>query len=377
MHAYPVITSLEQFEGEVIPLLDGFGRYERETPEGQPIIIFNYIIPKFPDYDDPLLPWYLEMRGITFCAETGNLVSRPFHKFFNVNERPETLISMLPWDEFFIVKEKADGSMIHVYRLNDEIVFSTRMGPLSDVAIEAARVANLPENKLFLTDIKHELHKSSIELKTLLFEFCSTTNRVVINHNEPSFVYLNLRFLKTGKYLVSENRYSNYFSNCNLVKNPLLLDSENFNITETKEKENTEGVVVIWHQGMVKIKTDWYCKRHNITRAFNSPKEMMNTVINNTVDDVIASFPEDSRTIALQKLQLDLHEWKKRKKSEIESEFHQAHQPDSIERKTFALSIKDSKNKKFLFCLYDGEDINTLIENHILKSKVEIYEELT
>ena len=31
-----------------------------------------------------------EFRGIAFDVETGSVLSRPFHKFFNMNERPET-----------------------------------------------------------------------------------------------------------------------------------------------------------------------------------------------------------------------------------------------------------------------------------------------
>jgi RNA ligase len=48
-------------------------------------------------------------RGIIFAAD-GTIVARPFEKFFNLGECPQTQVDNLPWHENVEVYEKMDGS---------------------------------------------------------------------------------------------------------------------------------------------------------------------------------------------------------------------------------------------------------------------------
>ena len=50
-----------------------------------------------------------QARGIIFRTD-GTVVARPFEKFFNMNERPESEAKNLPWKEGVEIYEKMDGS---------------------------------------------------------------------------------------------------------------------------------------------------------------------------------------------------------------------------------------------------------------------------
>jgi tRNA splicing ligase len=50
-----------------------------------------------------------ECRGLIFDGETGNLISRPYHKFFNVGEKDETQLHKINLNEPHVVLEKLDG----------------------------------------------------------------------------------------------------------------------------------------------------------------------------------------------------------------------------------------------------------------------------
>ncbi len=52
-----------------------------------------------------------ECRGIIFSALTGKLLRRPLHKFFNLNERPESSSDNLNMDKHHAVLEKLDGCL--------------------------------------------------------------------------------------------------------------------------------------------------------------------------------------------------------------------------------------------------------------------------
>jgi hypothetical protein len=75
-----------------------------------------------------------EIRGLVFCSKTGKLLSRPFHKFFNVNENVESNEKNINLNQKFWVLEKMDGSMCQplLCKMGSEnqfiLRFSTKMG---------------------------------------------------------------------------------------------------------------------------------------------------------------------------------------------------------------------------------------------------------
>lgn len=52
-----------------------------------------------------------ELRGLTFDLN-GKVISRPYHKFFNLGERPETQPDVIDLSRPHEILEKLDGSMV-------------------------------------------------------------------------------------------------------------------------------------------------------------------------------------------------------------------------------------------------------------------------
>ena len=68
--------------------------------------IISYNMEKSNTFDTELAR---ECRGITFRLDTGDLISRPFHKFFNINEKPFTQAAKIDWQNIIYISEKIDG----------------------------------------------------------------------------------------------------------------------------------------------------------------------------------------------------------------------------------------------------------------------------
>lgn len=66
-----------------------------------------------------------ECRGIIFDND-GEIIRRPYHKFFNFREKEET--STLELSRSHVVLEKLDGSMVAPFIVNGEIIFGSKMG---------------------------------------------------------------------------------------------------------------------------------------------------------------------------------------------------------------------------------------------------------
>ena len=99
------------------------GREEFAVKRRDGFVIVNYLV-QIPDSFEGIRA---NFRGVTFNEASGEIVSLPLHKFFNVNQKPDTqigLIGHLPCT----VYEKHDGTMCHALEVNGQVVLASRMG---------------------------------------------------------------------------------------------------------------------------------------------------------------------------------------------------------------------------------------------------------
>lgn len=87
-----------------------------------------------------------ECRGLVFNQKTGEIISRRYHKFFNLGERPETKIEAIDWSRDFIILEKLDGSMVVVY--NNQLHFGLKINLFSVQNLEFPSPETKPTNML-------------------------------------------------------------------------------------------------------------------------------------------------------------------------------------------------------------------------------------
>lgn len=137
-----------------------------------------------------------ECRGIIFSNITGKVLRRPFHKFFNVNERTETQLSVLDFTKNHTVYEKLDGSMICPFfdpNNNNEIYWGTKMCAPDFHELVSNFIADKPKYLDFACNM---LSKNI----TPIFEYCSRKKKIVIDYPEDNLVLLAMRDMKSGRY---------------------------------------------------------------------------------------------------------------------------------------------------------------------------------
>ena len=263
--------------------------------------IFDY---RLASYNNFLLPYAREMRGITFRLDQEEnpikLVSLPFHKFFNLYENPFTEGINLKDSIFFTDKE--DGSLITTYfDCNDELQVKTKASFESEQAIETKQII---ENNI---ELKRDLETLEELGFTVIMEYVSPDNRIVLHYPESDLRILMLRsredfkyylpFLYVQKDFVSEefgNRIVNF--NYESIKN-----HEDF-VEETRNETHKEGYVIAFddeNRGIefVKLKTDWYQFRHKLKETIANERKIYEAIINEDVDDLKITFHDDASVL--------------------------------------------------------------------------------
>lgn len=236
-----------------------------------------------------------ECRGLIFDTETGNLISRPYHKFFNVGEREETDISKIDLNQPHVVLEKLDGSMIRPIPTKEGFRLATKAG-VTDVAMNAeVFIADKPEYSKFI--------KSSISCGlTPIFEWVSRKNRIVVDYSKDNLILTGVRELKSGNYISYSQMVEagkNYSIPVVKALAGLAVQNIKLFVQQIREWDDGEGVVLRFDSGhMVKVKADDYVLRHRSKDAINQEKNVIQTILDDAVDDLVPLLtPEDANRI--------------------------------------------------------------------------------
>lgn len=326
--------------------------FKNEIVDGNQLTIVSYSIA---DSDMWALPHAKETRGITF-DESGRCISRPLHKFFNVDERPETQMSVLNFDAA-VLYEKRDGSMLTPVLINDRIHWKTKKSFYSDVAIHASRGAT--QNVMALS---MELLKQNI---TPVFEYTSPFNRIVIDYGDQSqFVLLAARHINTGEYV----EYHKLVELCaqHSVQVIKRWDLEPVSaIQGLATAVNFEGYVVHHLDGTwTKAKSQWYLINHRIMTGLRE-RDIALAVVEEVVDDLKSLVvSQGKQTLHIDNIEHAVVEQLKQITLEVQA-LH-AKLLEEPSRKDAA--VKYSKQPYFsaAMCLYSGKEPNI---KHIWKTQ--------
>ena len=291
---FPYITHIN----DVLPHIEG--REEFRVMEKDWYTVINYAVSfeetfKWDDNDPVGSSVRRECRGLIFNTETGNLVSHPYHKFFNVGEKEETQLNKINLYEPHVVLEKLDGSMIRPIPTPQGFRLATKAG-VTDVAMNA---------EVFIADKPHYarfIGKCLLININPIFEWCSRKNRVVIDYPEDQLILTGMRYNDTGFYLNYETM-KNYTTSWNIpvvqAVNGLAVQDINLFVNQVREWESEEGVVVRFDNGhMVKIKCDDYVLRHKSKDSISQEKNVLQCVLDDAVDDLVPLLaPEDAERL--------------------------------------------------------------------------------
>lgn len=233
-----------------------------------------------------------ECRGLIFRTSTGEVLSRRFHKFFNVFEREETMPAKVSLSEPHDILMKLDGSMITPLHVEDGtragvMCWGTKMG-VTDIAMMAELNAVTQGH----TDFAWWCHTRNL---TPIFEYTAPDNRIVLKYDEPKLTLLAVRHNNHGMYTERLNlvKYSTLF-NLPLVDGVRVGGDIADLCGDVKHWEGAEGVVVQFYGGpMVKIKAEKYVHLHRVKDEIAHERKVVQLIVDQTIDDVIAQLPEE------------------------------------------------------------------------------------
>lgn len=225
-----------------------------------------------------------ECRGLIFDTETGNLISRPYHKFFNVGERDETDINKINLYEPHVVLEKLDGSMIRPIPTKEGFRLATKAG-ITDVAMNAEVFIG---DNMDYVDLIRGLIEGGM---TPIFEWVSRKNRIVVDYPEDQLILTAIRDTVTGEYVpYAEMVEIAEHAGIPVVKavDGLAVQNINLFVKQVREWDDGEGIVLRFDSGhMVKVKADEYVLRHKSKEQISQEKNVLQTILSDSVDDLL------------------------------------------------------------------------------------------
>jgi RNA ligase len=316
-----------------------------------------------------------ECRGLMFDRE-GKLISRPFNKFFNVNERPSTQakdIDLTQGD--FVLLEKLDGSFIRPVRIDGIIRLCTKMG-ITEQSHQAEDFLEALEDDELHNDY-FRFFEDYVDDFTPIFEFCSRKNQIVIDYPEDKLVLLAMRHNQTGKYI----RYSLLKKIAKVFNIPVvqpLFEADDCNqdfpvrmediVDRIRHLIGVEGGVLRFNDGRAyKIKAEDYCVKHGAKDGLLLEKNVLATFLNEKLDDVLPLLDEAFRNrvdeyteTVSQGIHLTVVD------TEMVVHYIKKHYET---RKEQALFIKDSIrpfSQSLMFAALDGKDIRQTVIQKLL-----------
>jgi RNA ligase len=277
----------------------------------------------------------LQCRGLILNAK-GEIMARPFRKFFNLEEH---LPHEIP-NEPFEVYEKMDGSLGILYWIAGIPYMASRGSFDSDQARKA-------------TSWLHTKYAKSIPLleqgKTYLFEIIYPRNRIVVDYGAlEDLVLLAIIDTETGKDLVLKE-----------IGFPLVKrydGLQGLGLLKKLAEDNREGFVLKFESGFrVKVKFDEYVRLHRILTGVSN-QLIWEMLKNNTPLDAI-----------LERVPDEFYTWVKQTRQQLLAAYQtiedQCKQEFKVleDRKTTALYFLTCRYPSILFAMLDGLDYSYII----------------
>lgn len=346
------------------------GREDFFIKESGEIAVVNYRLNTPSTFEDPNEPNITEeesrnrairkeCRGIIFDSRYGGVVSRPLHKFHNLNERPEYSTEFVDLSKPHKILEKLDGSMIRPYMIpgTEEIVWGTKMGHHTEVAQMATEFVNKHREYIDFAEFCIEQNCTPI------FEFCSRKNRIVIDYPIDRMVLLAIRSNVSGEYCDYE-KFGKMF-NIETVKS---YDFSGFDIEQLTKRirvlSDSEGVIVRFEDGhMVKIKADHYYLLHKTKEQFGLEKNVLKTILEDGLDDLLPLLDNDLKD------KLSTYAWKVNmgilKKAEHIVKFVEEHA--DMSQKEFAIKVNmvEPELSSLMFKVRAGKDAFDAVVDYV------------
>lgn len=312
----------------------------------------------------------LACRGLILNQQTGEVVARPWEKFFNLGQMDNRIESDAPVE----VTDKMDGSLGILYRRPDNVwAIATRGSFASEQAIHATKVFQEKYAHLMYqcdSDPEWEEHLDSF---TLLAEIIYPDNRIVVNYGQmDDLVVLGAVDKSLGHYYGPSAA-----ANMALLVGPdapprtEVWKYEKFtDAISAPDRAGKEGYCIRSGSKIVKLKQADYVELHRIVTNL-SPKTVWEMLGNGkSVDDICSGLPDEFYKY-VEDIAHDLRQQSSAIKFNATVLFDKINYDMKMigrepTRRNFAeIASRHGDLAKYLFLLLDGRDIDVPIWNAI------------
>lgn len=356
-YKFPEIRTI----ADVLPAIAG--RDEFVVAERDFGTVINYLVAmpdtfKMEGPDDVMGAIRRECRGLIF-DETGAIMSRPYHKFFNVNEKEETQSHRLDLSRAHTVMDKLDGSMIRPVRMHGMVRLATKMG-VTDIAMEAEKLLDY-DQYVWLEDMM-------VDGFTPIFEYVAPTNKIVVEYAEAKLILTGVRETVSGDYR-SLRQWDAPFE---LVDTGKTVHDFDAYLAFKRGETHREGDIIRFADGhMVKVKNDWYVQIHKTKDIVAVDRNIVELVLNETIDDTRAML-DPSDLVRVDNVEAAFWEAFRNAEGRLEGLELLARTIYGADKKRIALEMVPNLINKadggFIFRLIDGCVLRDLLLDHCKKN---------
>lgn len=320
------------------------GLVRKQVHPTLPLTIWNYS--EKVQYESLWDDITLMCRGLV-TDESGNIVARPFKKFFNIEEGKHT-----PTSDFDVYM-KLDGSLGILFNYLGEWILATRGSFTSDQSVKG------------MTMLKKYNYEQLHRDYTYLFEIIYEDNRIVVQYPYEDLVLLGMINTKTGDEVDIYNgevRFRNMISNVGFRVVKKYDGIEDYSTLKSMISDDEEGFVVRFSNGdRMKVKGEEYLRLHKIMTNISTTTvwEVLST--DGDMNEMLRDVPDEFYN-KIKDYQNRLENNYTKVKSIADDLFDDLMYKvngELPERKLYAEWVKNQKPSyihSLLFRLYDGKD---------------------
>lgn len=247
----------------------------RSHPDNDDLVIANYsqTVQFNALWDDVTL----HTRGLIFNRDTGDIIARPWKKFFNHSQEEADDLNNANNIE---VTDKMDGSLIIGWRDRSGTLRASTKGSF------ASEMVPIAEDILsgYNTDIDPDW--------TPLFEVIYPENRIVVNYRDTRDLFaLGAVNIATGEIV---GPHDDVLANWNGPRTKTFTASSLDEVLSMSPRDNAEGVIVRDRDngGMIKIKQEDYIKLHRVATNVTT-LNIWDHLQDGTINEMIEVTPDE------------------------------------------------------------------------------------
>jgi RNA ligase len=314
---------------------------------------------------------------LIFDSNNGYLLSRPYHKFFNVGEQIETqsdLVASALQDRSFKFLEKLDGSMVRPVLIDNKLRFATKMG-FTDVA---AQVDSYLDSMGYIGKIIRGFCYDCINCDmTPIFEWCSRNQRIVVDYPEDMLVLTAVRDNVEGAYIEPAtviDYYNASSQDTSVIRHVTSLFPAEVAFSEVQtalnDNDTSEGIVVRFDNGhMLKMKTDWYCQLHRSKDIASRTHDVVQCILTDVIDDLKSNLVGHDRE-RVDNLERRINDHVMELVSGVNGFIADNRQIYGASKKDFALRLQNhtgfsSDFNSVLFGVWDGKSAVDMVRRYV------------